>query len=569
MGSQPIRISRITLLVVPLIFLIIFYFFPVVEIVDVTLASLDTDWVEKIRWGTITDALAFTLFQAIISTLLTLVIGLPAAYLFGTYRFPGKNFLKIITTLPFILPTVVVAAGFNAMIGPRGWLNLLLMRILDLSKPVINLQNTLAAILIAHVFYNTSIVIRVVGSALTQMDPRLEQAAQVLGASRWKAFLKVTFPLLVPPIISALLLVFLFDFTSFGVILMLGGPRFSTLEVEIYIQTMQFLNLPLAGLLSLIQLVISMVVTYLLMRLGGGLVAPVMPHVKNEGLKKPEMPGEKIFSSGMVVLLIILLVLPILGLIARSLLSADVSRSGIVESWRFSFDFYQALFVNTRQSIFYVPPVEALKNSLFFALTSSFLSLILGFMLSFAIRDLGKNKRFFEMLILLPLGTSAVTLGLGFFIAFSRGDFLLDYYPLLIPAAHTLIALPFVLHVIQPAVESIPKNIKDAARTLGASPFNIWRQVELPLIWRAVITSLIYAFTVSLGEFGATSFLARPELPTLPVAIFRYLNLPGGNNYGKAMAMAVVILVVCAAGIFILECFQIKKISVVRKKTNA
>ena len=166
----------------------------------------------------------FTIWQAVLSTAITMAVGLPAAYLFARYRFPGKRLLRVVTTLPFILPTVVVAASFNALLGPNGWLNSLLMQAFHLNDPPIRLMNTLAMILIAHVFYNTTIIIRVVGSAWAQMDDRIEQAARTLGANPFRAFTEVTFPLLRPSILSAMLLVFLFDFTSFGVILMLVGP---------------------------------------------------------------------------------------------------------------------------------------------------------------------------------------------------------------------------------------------------------------------------------------------------------------------------------------------------------
>ena len=280
--------SGIWLLAVPLAFLGAFYFFPLGKLISLAF-SQSTSLIDKpINWQIITDATGFTFFQAGLSTILTILLGLPAAYLFGRFNFPGKNSLRIASTLPFILPTVVVAAGFNALIGPKGWLNLFLMEVLNSSTPVINIQNTLAAILLAHVFYNTSIVIRIVGSSLAQLDRKLEDAAQTLGASPWKTFIKVTLPLILPSILSAVLLVFLFNFTSFGVILMMGGPSFTTLEVEIYIQTMQYLNLPLAGILSLIQLSFTMLATVLLLRTGDrGMGVPVMPRLKQEGLKVP------------------------------------------------------------------------------------------------------------------------------------------------------------------------------------------------------------------------------------------------------------------------------------------
>ena len=239
-----------------LLFLGLFFFYPLVRILALGVDSPDFLAPESLKIAV--DSLGFTLWQALLSMLLTLLVGLPAAYLFAQYDFRGKSLLRALTAVPFMLPTVVVAAGFNALLGSRGWLNLTLMNLLNLETPPINVLYTLSAILLAHVFYNTTIVIRVVGNALSRLDPRLNEAARMLGGNRWKAFWQVTFPLLRPSIFAASLLVFLFDFTSFGVILLLGGPSFATIEVEIYIQTLSMLNLPVAALLSIIQLLCTL-----------------------------------------------------------------------------------------------------------------------------------------------------------------------------------------------------------------------------------------------------------------------------------------------------------------------
>lgn len=542
---------------VPLAFMGLFYFFPLGKLVGLSFSQSSSAINKPINWQIITGASGFTFFQAGLSTFLTVLLGLPAAYLFGRFNFPGKNALRIASTLPFILPTVVVAAGFNALIGPKGWLNLVLMGILRSPIPVINIQNTLAAILLAHVFYNTSIVIRIVGSALAQLDRKLEDAAQTLGASPWKTFIKVTLPLIMPSILSSILLVFLFNFTSFGVILMMGGPHFTTLEVEIYIQTMQYLNLPLAGILSLIQLGFTMFVTFLVMRKGDrGLGVPVMPRLKQEGLRTPDKVWEKAFTFIMVFLLLFLLTSPILSLVVRSFsVTAPAINGGTGERIQFSLNYYRELFINRQLSLFYVPPIKAVWNSLKFAGLSAFISLVLGMMLAYGLKS-GKHLRSITLLMMLPLGTSAVTLGLGFFTAFSSMSGSQRWVGLLIPLVHALISLPFVLRVVQPALLSIPDNLKFAAQSLGAKPLELWRFIELPIIWRALMTAAVYAFTISLGEFGATSFLSRPDTPTMPIAIFRYLNLPGSSNYGQAMAMAVIILFVCIISMAFLDRLQ-------------
>jgi len=549
--------SGIWLLAVPLVFLGVFYFFPLGKLVSLALSQSNSLIAKPINWQIIARATGFTFFQAGLSTILTILLGLPAAFLFGRFNFPGKNYMRIASTLPFILPTVVVAAGFNALIGPTGWLNLFLMGVVNSTKPLINIQNTLAAILLAHVFYNTSIVIRIVGSSLAQLDRKLEDVAQTLGASPWKTFVKVTLPLILPSILSAVLLVFLFNFTSFGVILLMGGPGFTTLEVEIYIQTMQYLNLPLAGILSLIQLSFTMFATVLLLKTGDrGMGIPVMPRLKQEGLKIPAKNWEKTFTFTILLLLLVLLISPILSLVFRSFtVTAPASKSEAGERIIFTLNHFKELFINRQQSLFYVPPIKAVWNSLRFAGASAFVSLILGMMLAYGLR-FAKRLSSFNLLMMLPLGTSAVTLGLSFFTAFAGIARSQIWAGLLIPLAHVLISLPFVLRVVQPALQSIPANLKFAAQSLGAKPFEVWRFVELPIIWRALMTAAVYAFTISLGEFGATSFLSRPDMPTMPIAIFRYLNLPGSSNYGQAMAMAVIILFVCMLSMAFLDRLQ-------------
>jgi thiamine transport system permease protein len=499
--------------------------------------------------------LGFTFYQAGLSTLLTLLVGLPASYVLGRFKFPGKEALRVLTTIPFILPTVVVAAGFNALIGPRGVLNALLMSWFDLAVPPIQLLNTLAAILLAHVFYNTTVILRVVGGAWSQLDTRLEQAGRVLGASRLRNFWEITLPLLRPSILSAALLVFLFNFTSFGVILLLGGPRFATVEVEIYIQTLQLLNLPLAGLLSAIQLGVTLLMTIFYSRLTGvGKTIALMPRLRGEGMKPPRTWRERLLVSSVVVVLAVLLLSPMAAMGIRSVtrLERDRGQRGPVETG-LTLDYYRELFVNRRQALFYVPPIDAVRNSLLYASATVVISVTLGFLASYALNNRSRASRVIDPILMLPLGTSAVTLGLGFIIVFSRPPLDVRSFPLLLPIAHSLVALPFVVRTLQPALQSIPHRLREAAAVLGASPWQVWRAVDLPILARAALVSAIFAFTISLGEFGATTFLARPEMPTIPIAIFRFIGQPGALNYGQALAMSTLLMLVCAISIVLME----------------
>lgn len=536
---------RVLLWLLPLSFLIVAFFYPLSRILALT---LDPRTLTSDNFLSAFDVLLFTLYQAALSTLLTLLLGLPSAYLFARYDFRGKSLLRALTAVPFMLPTVVVAAGFSALLGPRG----LIHTLLPLSS--FAFTGTLTAILIAHVFYNTTIIIRVVGNALSSLDPKLEAAARSLGADSFRVWWDVILPILRPSILASSVLVFLFDFTSFGVILLLGGSRFATLEVEIYLRVLRLPNLSLAALLSVIQLICTLIISLIYTRIVTRSMIQTAPRPAESNIRKPKTMREKIFVASFVFLLASFFLLPLSALPLRSFfrLEADRGQRGEVQ-YGFTTDYYKELFINRRGSVFYVPPIRATVNSLGYAGATVVLSLLLGFPAALALAKPARLEKFLDPLIMLPLGSSAVMLGLGFIISF--GAWLTS--PLLVPFAHTLVALPFVIRALQPAIASIPERLRQAASSLGASPWEVWKNIDLPILRRATLAAATFAFTISLGEFGATLLIARPEYPTIPVAIERFLSQPGGLNYGQAMAMATILMLLTTISILLIEKFRI------------
>jgi len=537
--------ARSLLWLLPLSFLIIFFFFPLSRILALTF-NLNTLTVENFFLAS--HVLFFTFYQATLSTLLTLLLGLPSAYLFARYDFRGKSLLRALTTVPFMLPTVVVAAGFSALLSPRG----LIHTLFPLSS--FNFIGTLTAILIAHVFYNTTIIIRVVANALSSLDPKLEQAARSLGADSFHVWWNVILPILRPSIFAASLLVFLFDFTSFGVILLLGGSQFATLEVEIYLRVLKLPDLPLAALLSVVQLVCTMIFSLIYTYVVTRTAIQTAPRSAKSNIRKPKTLREKVFIAVLVLLLTSFFLLPLYALPFRSLFRIEANRGQRGEiQYGFTTDYYTELFVNRRGSVFYVPPIRATANSLGYAGATVLLSLLLGFPAALALAKPTRLEKILDPLIILPLGSSAVMLGLGFIISF--GAWLAS--PFLVPFAHTLIALPFVIRALQPAIASIPERLRQAASSLGASPLKVWKNIDLPILRRATLAAATFAFTISLGEFGATLLISRPEYPTIPVAIERFLSQPGGLNYGQAMAMATILMLLTIASILLIEKFRL------------
>jgi thiamine transport system permease protein len=534
------------------IFLFIFFFYPLSRILGLGLDwnGIKGSWEQVLKLAGST--VWFTFYQAFLSTLLTLLVGLPGAYLFSHFDFAGKKILSALTAVPFMLPTVVVAAGFNALLGPRGWVNVALMDLFHLESTPIVFMNTLGAILLAHVFYNTTIVLRMVGNAWKQLDPGLGQAARMLGSNPRNVFWKVSLPLLRPSILAAAIMVFLFDFTSFGVILILGGPQFATLEVEIFIQSVHMLNLPVAALLSVIQLLFTLIFSILYSRVVSRGNVPSRPSLNP--MRKVKTWPARIFVFLTIILLTGLFVLPMTALPLRSFARLDPAMGErMAQSASLTLDYYRELFINRNGSLFYVAPIEALRNSLSYAGLTVLISLVLGFPVASALARPGRLERALDPFLMLPLGASAVTLGLGYLITFNQPPLNLLTSPWLVPLAHSTIALPFVIRSLQPALAAIPDEYSKAASVLGAAPLRAWFAVKWPLVWRATLAAGTFAFTVSLGEFGATSILARPENPTLPLAIYRFLSQPGGLNYGQAMAMASLLMLITTLAILLIE----------------
>jgi thiamine transport system permease protein len=549
---------------VPLAFLVVFFFYPLGSILAVSFGRAEggvgIQLFQAFASPYVQRVAAFTFGQAALSTLCTLVLGLPGAYLLARADFRGKALFQALSGIPFVLPTLVVAAAFNALLGPRGWVNTTLMAVFALAQPPIQFLNTFTAIIVAHVFYNTTIILRIVGDFWSHLDPRISQAAQVLGAGRLQTLYRVVLPLLAPAIAAAALLVFIFDFTSFGVILVLGGPRFATLEVEIYYQAVSLFNLPLAAALALLQLLCTLVLTGFYTHLSAGLGRPLGLRPQRYTRRRLGTWRSRLAATLFLGMISIFLISPLVALGLRSITRLETGTADASLDW--TLDHYRELSINRRESIFFAPPSTSIAVSLGYATATVVLALALGLPASWA---LAREKpspisRLLDPVLMLPLGASAVTLGLGFIIALDSPPLDLRASPALVPLAHTLVAFPFVVRSLTPALRSIRPRLRQAAAVLGAAPGQVLRAIDLPLVGRAVLVAATFAFTISIGEFGATALIARPEFPTIPIAIYRYLGQPGSLNYGQAMALSTILMVITATGMLAIERLRIAEV---------
>ena len=525
MGSDPGTLWRLLTRGVPLAFLTLFFLYPVAAIIDRGLRGAGDPPVDVLTDPLTREVVWFTVWQALASTVLTLAIALPAAYVLGRYRFRGRNLVSALVVVPFVLPTVVVALAFIAILPDgveRGW----------------------APILIAHAFFNVAVVVRIVGTYWANLDPRVSEAAATLGATPSARFREITAPLLAPALAAAAAIVFLFSFTSFGVVLVLGGPRYATIEAEIYNQAVRLFDLRAAAVLSVVQLACVVMTVWVAMRLERRLT-PGPLRAERDTLRRPRTGRDKLVVATSLGLLGLFLGLPLAILVERSLAVGDGH----------TLDAYRALGHPT--SVLLVAPWEAVVNSIVYATAAMLIALVIGGLAAFAVAD--SRGRLLDSLILLPLGASAVMLGLGFLIAFDTAPLDFRAAPWLVPVAQALVAIPFVVRIVAPTLRSIDPHQREAAALLGATPARVRREIDLPIVSRGLAVAAGFAFAISLGEFGATVFLARPDRPTLPVAIFRFLGRPGELNVAQAYALAVVLMAVTVVSVLAVERIRVHR----------
>lgn len=439
--------------------------------------------------------LGWTASQAAISSVLTLLLGVPVAWTVTRLQFSGRNWVLRLLMLPFVIPTLVAGVGILALFGAQG----LLWR---------GWEGTPWLLLYGNVFFNLPVMVRAGYQGLCQVPATRMYAAQTLGAGTWQRFVRIEIPQMLPWLAGGMCLVFLYCFSGFGLALLLGGEHYITLEVQIYQLIAYELDMAQAGVLVLWVLAttfLSAIIYAVLSRYSAQkAVIQMLP---------PQLPttGQK---AGLVMALLLLLgccALPLLAVCWRALLAGS--------SWL-------VLLESTTW--------QAVLNTLGFTLMAIMLALLLGFLHA----ALAKRLMWVRSLTFLPFMVSPVCVSFGLLLCYPGWTASLS----MLICTYALLAYPFITKDVLAAWDSLPDSYTQAARTLGAGRMQVLLYVIVPLLRPALQRGLALAAATCIGEFAATLFLSRPEWQTLTTLIYHYLSTAGRDNYDRAMVLTLLLM---------------------------
>lgn len=504
---------------VPLLLLLVLFFLPLASTLSYAFKG-GLEGLKSVFLSTYTyKLLLFTLEESLLSALISVVLALPFSYLFANYRFFGRKAIIALSALSFTIPSILVVLGFVIYYGNNGFLNQILKELFNLEESPIRFLYSFWAIIGAHVYLNFPVAFNLITNGWESLPRREEEASFTLSKGRLETFFRITLPKLRTTIVNAFVIIFLFCFSSFAIVLVLGGnPKYTTLEAEIYRTARQSLDFEKAAALSLFTFLITSV---LLIATGGGRRREKISRKDRMLYRFKNWKGRLL--GLLVVLLILLFILPpMLSIVYRSFFDRNGEFS--LKEWNklLSFD----------------KTAEPLINSLILALSSSTIAVLLSE--SLAIYSVKRNSHIIPTLATLPLATGSVTLGLGY-------NFLASHLPiysdtinfLMVVLTHLVLAIPFAIRTILPGAKEIPERIAKASYTLGKGRLYTYLRVERPLLRRYRYKAFIFAFALSLGEVNATLTLSGGNIKTLPVQLY---SLIGSYNYQGASVMGTVLL---------------------------
>ena len=434
------------------------------------------------------------------SSLLSVAFGIPFGNWLRSLGQKTARLVSAVTLVPFLLPPFLVGLAFEGMFGAAE----------------INSNLGMLLIIAAHVFMNFGFIGKVF--AATTIDSEQVESARLAGASDWQIRLRIELPQQRSGIVAAALLVALYSATSFGLVVTLGAGKVRTLETEIAVAALQNLDLNLAATLAVLQTLLTISI-FLLSRVVGG-----TPTALDE--IAPSLIRPNRFDKTLGALLSGAVLIAIAVVVSRAL-----EGEGLVQN-------LANLSTKGERNVLNITVLEATINSLRNAAVVMLVSVPIAYLLA--------RRRRASSWVLIPIGISPVVVGLATLALVGYLPRVLTSSWVLLPLVQVLFALPVAFQILRPARMGINPEFLEASRIDGASKLQTMRMIELPLLKKSVTLAITFSAMVSIGEFGAASFLAFGSNETLPIVMFKLLGRPGAENLGMAMTVAAIYILLAA-----------------------
>ena len=435
-----------------------------------------------------------------VSAALSLAVGIP----FGNWlRSLGPGLGRVIATLtlvPFLLPPLLIGL---AVVGVFGELE-------------INSNSGMLFVVLAHAFMNFGFIAKVFAGST--VDSEQIEAARLDGAADSAIRRKIELPQQIPGLVSAALLVALYSATSYGLVLTLGAGKVKTLETEIAIATLQQLDLDTAAIYAALQTLLTIAMFLVAKSVSG--TPGALDQIEKSILRPTWL--QRAIGTALVALVVAALVAIVARMFARPGFLSNIAN----------------LSTKGERQLLNITVLDASLNSVRNALVVVLITLPMAYLLASTKRPSG--------LVLLPIGISPVVIGLATLA-------LAGYLPreltsswILLPLIQALFALPVAYQILRPAHSAIDRDVIEASRLDGASRIRTAVLIELPLIKKSIALAVAFSAMVSIGEFGAASFLAFGSNETLPIVLYKLLGRPGEENLGMAMTVAGIYILISA-----------------------
>jgi thiamine transport system permease protein len=473
-------------------------------------------------------SLAFTLAQALASTVAAMALGIPGAALVARYSFPGRKALKSLSVFPFCMPPVLVVLAFVLYYGNSGVVNRVLMALFGFTEPPIGFLYSFWGIVFVHGFYEFPLVLQIVGEAWASLPRDTEQAARLLGAGRFRAFATGTLPSLMPALAHCAGIVFLLCFFSFAVVMIFGGLSGSTLEVEVYRRSRFEADPSGAAAIALAETCIALIVVALI-GLSDRRTAVLRAAGSPPALEKPRAAAA--LGLGIYAAFILLF---FFGPLVSIAVQAFLVRSGPAGPSALGVGNFERILIGAKAGF-----LKSLADTVSTALPAACIATLVGSIGALALRRGGSIA---QAAAALPLAVSGIVASLGWSLMFPRGGLAL------IPLAQALGALPYVLKSVASNLAALEHSPVEAARTLGAGRFRAVFDVELRSVAPAIGVSFAFALAVAAGDLNVPLVLGRSGYEPLSVLLYRLI---GAYRLNEACAVGVLLGLLSSFAFFI------------------